>query len=171
MSGKHAVIFGAGKIARAFISHLLTLSGYHITFVEKSPELVALLRERKQYKVQILGAPEKNIVIKNFQPIENRHDKGVLYENFVASEIVKNELDIKYWRTKSKAEVDFILEKKGELIPIEVKSTLIGPKSSKSFLSFLDKYKPSTSIILSESLFAEKRNIKFRPIFSISREI
>ena len=67
MSGKHAVIFGAGKIARAFISHLLTLSGYHITFVEKSPELVALLRERKQYKVHILGAPEKSIVIKDFE--------------------------------------------------------------------------------------------------------
>jgi mannitol-1-phosphate 5-dehydrogenase len=67
MFEKNAVIFGAGKIARAFISHLLTLSGYHITFVEKSPELVALLRERKQYKVHILGAPEKNIVIKDFE--------------------------------------------------------------------------------------------------------
>jgi mannitol-1-phosphate 5-dehydrogenase len=67
MSEKQAVIFGAGKIARAFISHLLSLSGYQITFVEKSPELVALLRERKQYKVHILGAPEKNIIIKDFE--------------------------------------------------------------------------------------------------------
>ena len=67
MSEKNAVIFGAGKIARAFISHLLTLSGYRITFVEKSPELVRLLRERKRYKVHILGAPEKNIVIKDFE--------------------------------------------------------------------------------------------------------
>jgi mannitol-1-phosphate 5-dehydrogenase len=67
MPVKNAVIFGAGKIARAFIAHLLTLSGYRIVFVEKSPELVALLRERKRYTVHILGAPEKDIVIKDFE--------------------------------------------------------------------------------------------------------
>ncbi|MBI3962189.1 MAG: hypothetical protein HY335_05510 [Deinococcus sp.] len=64
---KSAVIFGAGKIARGFIAHLLTLSGYQITFVEKVPSLVALLRQRGQYQVQVMGAPEKNIVITDFQ--------------------------------------------------------------------------------------------------------
>ncbi len=66
MDKKNAVIFGAGKIARAFIAHLLTLSGYHITFVEKSLSLVTQLSERGRYKVHILGAPEKNIVIEGF---------------------------------------------------------------------------------------------------------
>ncbi len=69
MLEKNAVIFGAGKIARAFIAHLLTLSGYRITFVEKSPELLALLRERRRYKVHILGAPEKSIVIEGFEAL------------------------------------------------------------------------------------------------------
>lgn len=69
MSQKHAVIFGAGKIARGFIAHLLVLSGYRITFVEKSAELVAMLRERRRYKVHIMGAPEKSVVIKDFEVI------------------------------------------------------------------------------------------------------
>lgn len=77
MSEKNAVIFGAGKIARAFISHLLTLSGYRITFVEKSPQLVALLREKKKYKVHILGAPEKDIVIKNFDALTTNQTDAV----------------------------------------------------------------------------------------------
>ena len=60
------MIFGAGKIARGFIAHLLTLSGYHITFVEKNPELVSALGQRGRYTVHIMGAPEKNIVIEGF---------------------------------------------------------------------------------------------------------
>lgn len=63
---KRAVVFGAGKIARGFIAHLLTLSGYHITFVEKNQALVNSLHERGKYDVVIMGAPEKNITIQNF---------------------------------------------------------------------------------------------------------
>jgi mannitol-1-phosphate 5-dehydrogenase len=69
MSTKTAVIFGAGKIARGFIAHLLTLSGFRITFVEKSPALVLLLRERKKYRVHVMGAPDKGIVIEGFETL------------------------------------------------------------------------------------------------------
>ncbi len=77
MPDKNAVIFGAGKIARAFISHLLTLSGYRIAFVEKSPELLALLREHRRYKVHILGAPEKSIVIEGFEALSTDQSDSV----------------------------------------------------------------------------------------------
>ncbi len=113
----------------------------------------------------------RNIVIKNFQDIKNRQDKGVLYENFVASELIKNEYDLKYWRTKSKAEVDFIIEEKGKVIPVEAKSNLKKPKFTKSFISFLEKYKPKESFVFSEDLFSKKDKTKFRPIFSINKEI
>lgn len=66
MPDKQAVVFGAGKIARGFIAHLLALSGYAVTFVEKSPELVAALRRRGRYTVEIMGAPEKSMVIEGF---------------------------------------------------------------------------------------------------------
>ena len=69
MSTKTAVIFGAGKIARGFIAHLLTLSGFRIAFVEKSPALVALLRERQKYRVHVMGAPDKDIVIEGFETL------------------------------------------------------------------------------------------------------
>lgn len=58
------VIFGAGKIARGFIGHLLYLSGIEFTFVEKFDTLVDLINERKEYTVNILGAPDKNCVVK-----------------------------------------------------------------------------------------------------------
>ncbi len=59
------VIFGAGKIARGFVGHLLYLSGIEFTFVEKIDSLVDLINERGEYLVNILGDPSKNTVVKN----------------------------------------------------------------------------------------------------------
>ena len=58
------VIFGAGKIARGFIGHLLYLSGIPFTFVEKYEPLAALINERGQYTVNILGNTAENCVVK-----------------------------------------------------------------------------------------------------------
>ncbi|MEA2037142.1 MAG: ATP-binding protein [Nanoarchaeota archaeon] len=125
----------------------------------------------KAPKIFFLDSGFRNTVIKNFQSIKNRPDKGSLYENFIASEVVKKGIDVKYWRTKSKAEVDFIIEKEGRAMPIEVKSGLKKPKITKSFSSFLDKYRPKSGLILSEILSGKKGQIKFRPIFSVNKEI
>ncbi len=151
----------------------------HINILEKTFICSRSFPFHTNKRTELVKAPKiffwdngfRNIVIKNFQPIKNRQDKGILYENFIASEIAKKGINLRYWRTKSKAEVDFIIEKKGRIIPIEVKSGLKKPKFTKSFFSFLNKYKPKNGLILSEELFKEKDKIKFRPIFSVSREI
>ena len=57
------VIFGAGKIARGFIGHLLFLSGIDFVFVEKADALVDLINQRGQYTVNVLGSPEKNTLV------------------------------------------------------------------------------------------------------------
>ncbi len=77
MATKQAVIFGAGKIARGFIAHLLTLSGYQITFVEKNPQVVALLRNRGKYTVDIMGAPEKSITIQDFSVCQAGEEEAI----------------------------------------------------------------------------------------------
>ncbi len=58
------VIFGAGKIARGFIGHLLFLGGHEFIFIEKNRLLCDLINQKEQYTVNILGAPEKNCIIK-----------------------------------------------------------------------------------------------------------
>ncbi|MBQ9162733.1 MAG: mannitol-1-phosphate 5-dehydrogenase [Clostridia bacterium] len=52
------VIFGAGKIARGFIGHLLFISGIPCTYVEKFDGLTDLINERGSYFVNILGNPD-----------------------------------------------------------------------------------------------------------------
>lgn len=64
------VIFGAGKIARGFVGHLLYMSGIEFTFVEKVDSLVDLINERKQYLVNILGDSSKNTVVKGVKALK-----------------------------------------------------------------------------------------------------
>ena len=47
---------------------------------------------------------------------------GAIYENAVAQEFIAHGFDLYYFRSKKQGELDFIIEKDGEVIPIEVKS-------------------------------------------------
>ena len=71
------VIFGAGKIARGFIGHLLYLSGIDFVFVEKSDVLADMINERGEYTVNILGAPEKNCVVKGARSLKFSDEENI----------------------------------------------------------------------------------------------
>ena len=101
----------------------------------------------KNPKVYFYDLGFRNIIIDNFSV--ERADLGGMHENFIFSELVKNNFIPKYWRTKSKAEVDFILEKGKDVIPIEVKVNLSATNITRSFQSFLEKYHPSMGFITS----------------------
>ncbi len=46
---------------------------------------------------------------------------GIFFENFVAGELVAKGLNLYYWRGKSSAELEFIIESDNQLYPIDVK--------------------------------------------------
>ncbi len=125
----------------------------------------------KAPKIFFLDNGFRNIIIKNFQGLSQRVDAGQINENFVASEFVKRGVILKYWRTKAKAEVDFIIEEKGKIIPVEVKSTLKKPKLTRSFMNFINAYNPKSAVMLSNDIFKvkkyEKTNVSFYPLFFI----
>lgn len=49
--------------------------------------------------------------------------KGVITENYVANQLLANEIPLFYWKNKQNVEVDFLIETKDGIIPIEVKSS------------------------------------------------
>ena len=83
------VIFGAGKIARGFIGHLLYLSGIEFTFVEKFDSLVDLINEKGQYTVNILGASDKNCIVKNVKALGFK-DKDAIIKSIAEADAVFN---------------------------------------------------------------------------------
>jgi predicted AAA+ superfamily ATPase len=83
----------------------------------------------------------------NFSKI--RADEGAIIENYALSEILKQGLEPKYWRTKAGAEIDFIMEKKGTILPIEVKKQIKPEQIPRAIHSFMEEYKSKKAIILS----------------------
>lgn len=57
-----AVILGAGRIGRGFVTELLTLNQVDVTFFDAVPEVVESLNTQKEYTIHVLGAPEKDLL-------------------------------------------------------------------------------------------------------------
>jgi len=138
-------------------------------FTNKRKELV------KAPKFYFLDSGFRNVVIGNFQDMNKRPDVGALNESFVASEIFKKEIQLNYWRTNAGAEVDFVVEKDGSMIPIEVKTTIKKPRYGKSIKNFISAYKSERGFVLSRDYVGETKvlgkTVRFLPLFMISRII
>ena len=72
------------------------------------------------------------------------HFKGALTENYVMTQLGCMGMDCYFWRTKANAELDFITDHEGVLIPIEVKAA--DNTKAKSLHLFCNKYDPKMAI-------------------------
>ena len=98
----------------------------------------------KQPKVYFIDTGLRNVIANDLEG----EPGGKLFENYVFSELTKIGFTPKYWRTKSKAEVDFMVEKGNEIIPVEVKLDA-GNRIEKSLRSFIQSYKPKRALVVS----------------------
>ncbi len=133
------------KTVDSYLSILV--NSYIIRLV--SPFYKNLVTEiKKSRKVYFVDPGFRNAILNNFTPLNARTDRGQILENFVLNEF--RDFEMKYWRTTSKSEVDFVLLVNNEVIPIEIKSF---GKIKRSFRSFLSTYKPSRAIVFTEKEF------------------
>jgi len=127
----------------------------------------------KNPKIYFIDNGFRNAAINNFQDMDKRIDRGILNENFIASELIKKEHELRYWRSKSKAEVDFVVIKNSIPYPLEVKSMLSAEKVTRSFMSFIEKYKSEKGVITTDKFIAKRKDkstiIDFIPAFYVSR--
>lgn len=112
-------------------------------------------------KVYFTDTGLRNYVCSSFSNLEMRPDKGAIIETVVLSELakrLKEPQEIRFWRTQTKAEVDFVILKNRMPIPVEVKfSRLKKPAVTRSFRSFIDSYQPKQAIVLNSNLLAKAR--------------
>ncbi len=93
----------------------------------------------------------RNAIIKAYNPIELRNDKGALWENFLIAERIKflsyNNIYCNYyfWRNKDQQEIDWIEEKDLSIKAFEFKWK--DAEKAKFPKSFLQAYSPETKAI------------------------
>ena len=90
---------------------------------------------------------------------------GPLTENYVENELRINGYETYYWESNGRAEIDFLIQKETEIIPIEVKSK--EHTKSKSLNLYMQKYNPKTAIRISEKNFGLENNIKSVPLYAV----
>lgn len=66
--------------------------------------------------------------------------KGGIYENIIAESLIKNGYNLYYYKPDNEHELEFLIEKSGEVVPVEVKA---GNTSTVTLNGFIEKFVPS----------------------------
>ena len=97
--------------------------------------------------------------------VEELNDfKGGMAENYVNVQLTINGYHTYYWESARGAEIDFVIQRDGQLIPIEVKSA--DNTKAKSLKVYMDTYKPAYAIKLSAKNFAFEDGKKVVPLYA-----
>ena len=90
--------------------------------------------------------------------------KGGMTENYVNVQLTINGYKTYYWESERGAEIDFVIQREGKLIPIEVKSA--DNTRAKSLKIYMETYKPEYAIKLSTKNFGFIDSKKIVPLYA-----
>ena len=150
----------------------LCLSGivsqvYKVEQVRKPLENYRVIDAFKIY-VSDLGllAAKKDLVANDIlYMVEDIDDfKGGMAENYVNVQLTINGYNTYYWESERGAEIDFVIQRDGQLIPIEVKSA--DNTKAKSLKVYMETYQPAYAIKLSAKNFGFRDGKKTVPLYA-----
>ncbi|MBQ5758975.1 MAG: ATP-binding protein [Schwartzia sp.] len=90
---------------------------------------------------------------------------GALTENYAAIGLKSNGYELNYWASNSEAEVDFVILKDENIIPVECKAG--EHVRSRSLQSFMKRYNSPYSIRISAKNFGEENRILSIPLYAV----
>lgn len=97
--------------------------------------------------------------------VEELNDfKGGMTENYVNVQLTINEYRTYYWESERGAEIDFVIQRDGKPIPIEVKSA--DNTRAKSLKVYMETYNPDYAIKLSTKNFGFEDKKKIVPLYA-----
>jgi predicted AAA+ superfamily ATPase len=84
-------------------------------------------------------------------------------ENYVCSQLTALGFPAYYWTSSREAEVDFVIQREGDIIPVEVKSA--DNKKAKSLDVYMATYKPKYAVKLGGGNFGFAGGKKTVPLY------
>lgn len=152
----------------------------HINILEETFILKRIYPYYRNRRTELVKTPKvyftdlgfRNKMIDNFSLPPQRVDLGALAENFMFNWWQNNfsiQPPIRFWRTKSQAEVDLVAEIAGRVIPVEVKYAPLNLTIGKSLYSFIVKYSPPIAIMTTNDAIGFRKvnrtQVWFIPVF------
>ena len=150
----------------------LALSGIvtRIHRVEQPTKPLENYRDIDSFKIYVsdvgLLCAKKDIIPDDvlYQSDNMRDFKGGMTENYVCCQLTSNGYKSCYWMSERGAEVDFVIQRQGHIIPIEVKSA--ENTKAKSLAVYIASYKPEYAIKLSSKNFGFEERKKTVPLYA-----
>jgi predicted AAA+ superfamily ATPase len=144
------VVLKCGKIEQGVspVSAYTDLSSFKLYMSD-----VGMLSMKSNIQQSIILSGQHNIFL------------GALTENYVAQHLASAGLSFFYWRSEHSAEVDFVFERQGEIVAIEVKRG--EHTKSKSLGLFMEKYMPERAIKLSQKNFGYMNGVFAVPLYAM----
>ena len=118
----------------------------------------------------------RNFSIGQFGRYTMLSEMGFLFQSLVYRLLLEKIKDegstLHFWRTKDRAEVDFVINRGEQVIPVEVKCREMKDKAiARSLRGFISKYNPKEAWVVNISLKDEEKigqtRIKFIPVFEL----
>lgn len=91
--------------------------------------------------------------------------KGGMVENYVNIQLKRNGYTTYYWESPRGAEIDFIIQRDGQIIPVEVKSA--DNTKAKSLKVYMETYRPAYAIKISTKNFGFEDGKKTVPLYAV----
>lgn len=113
----------------------------------------------KMRKIYFYDTGIRNALLSNFNSLNKRSDTGMLWENFLISERLKNNLSNNiefksyFWRTSQQQEIDYIEEVNGELYVYEF--TYNYKKRKQISKTFINNYNPKSHLVVSTNNYQD----------------
>jgi len=123
------------------------------------PDIFKLFINDAGFLTHFLGIDYSDIMLDRLGQL-----KGLLAEGYIACEMEAAGIALHYWRSENNAEVDFVIENKDGVIPLEVKSA--ENVQSKSLRVFCDKHNPPYAVRISTKNFGFINKIKSLPLYA-----
>ncbi len=118
------------------------------------------------FDVGLLGAAS-GIAPATFLNYDFGSYQGYVAENFVAQELrAAGDKTLFCWQGRT-AEVEFLLEREGEVVPVEVKSGWV--TQSKSLKVYMERYRPPRVYILSANNISQRNIVRYLPLYAAGR--
>jgi predicted AAA+ superfamily ATPase len=90
--------------------------------------------------------------------------RGGMTENYVNNQLLANGYARYYWEQPS-VEIDFIIQREGRLIPVEVKAS--DNVRSRSLDAYTGSFKPDYAVRVSTKNFGYENGIKSVPLYAV----
>jgi len=132
-----------GVSAPTVASYLEVLDQTYVNFLLPSYHTNLANELKKSRKTYLYDLGIRNSILKDFRPTGVREDRGAIFESYVLLTLLPRlspTMELRFWRTKKKDEVDFVLIHNRQPTPIEVKSHLDRPATHAGIRAFCRRY-------------------------------